>query len=83
MLSALNSLLTPLLQYSVIQQVELERRGTVGCFRVYAGSMLRRQARKVDFVVIDGKKIAAPGAKKRGRIVKSAEAFVVFSIRIA
>jgi hypothetical protein len=45
--------------------------------------MLRRQARKVDFVVIDSKKIAALGAKKRGINVKAAEAFVVFSIRIA
>jgi len=34
--------------------------------------MLRRQARKVGFVVIEGKKIAAP--KKRGRKAKTAEA---------
>jgi hypothetical protein len=29
--------------------------------------MLRRKARKVGFVVIDGKKNTATGAKKRGR----------------
>jgi hypothetical protein len=29
--------------------------------------MLRRQAKKVGFVVIDGKKITATAAKKRGR----------------
>ena len=83
MLSAFRSFLTPLLQYSAIQQVEISRHGTVGCLRMYAGLMLRGSARKLDFVVIDGKKIAAPGAKKRGRNVKSGEAFVVFSIRIA
>jgi hypothetical protein len=36
--------------------------------------MLRRQASKVGHVVIGGKKIAAPGAKKRRRKAKAAEA---------
>lgn len=64
-------------------KVDMERHGAIGRFRMCAGLMLRRQVRKVGFVVIDSKKIAALGAKKRGRNVKSAEAFVVFSIRIA
>ena len=64
-------------------KVDMERHGAIGRFRMCAGLMLRRQVRKVDFVAIDGKKIAAPCGKKRGRNVKSAEAFVVFSIRIA
>jgi hypothetical protein len=44
----------------------MERHGAIGRFRMCAGLMLRRQARKVGFVVIDGKKITATGAKKRG-----------------
>jgi hypothetical protein len=39
-----------------------------------AGLMLRRHATKLGFVVIGGKKIAAPGAKKRGRKAKTASA---------
>ena len=64
-------------------KVDMARHGAIGRFRMCAGLKLRRQVRKVDFVAIDGKKIAAPCGKKRGRNVKSAEAFVVFSIRIA
>jgi hypothetical protein len=45
----------------------MERHGAIGRFRMCAGLMLRRHALKVGHVVIDGKKIAAPGAKKRGR----------------
>jgi hypothetical protein len=48
-------------------KVDMERYGAIGRFRMCAGLMLRRQARKVGFVVIGGKKITAPGAKKRGR----------------
>jgi len=64
-------------------KVDMARHGAIGRFRMCAGLMLRRRARKLGFVVIDGKKIAALGAKKHGRNVKSAEAFVVFSSRIA
>lgn len=46
-------------------KVDMERHGTIGRFRMCAGLMLRRHAAKLGFVVIDGKKIAAPGAKKR------------------
>jgi hypothetical protein len=53
-------------------KVDMERHGAIGCFRMCAGLMLRRQARKVGFVVVGGKKIAAPGAKKRGRKAKTA-----------
>jgi hypothetical protein len=48
-------------------KVDMERHGAIGRFRMCAGLMLRRQARKVGFVLIDGKKITATGAKKRGR----------------
>jgi hypothetical protein len=64
-------------------KVDMERHGPIGRVRMCAGLMVRRRAAKFGFVVIGGKKIEAPGAKKRGRNVKSAEAFVVFSIRIA
>ena len=73
MLSALNSFLTSLLQYSAIQQVEMSRHGTIGCFRMYAGLLLRRQARKSQ----------RPTRRSTEDNVKSAEAIVVFSIRIA
>jgi len=40
-----------------------------------AGLMLRRRAAKSGFVLIGGKKIAAPGVKaKRGRRARKAEA---------
>ena len=56
-------------------QVDMERHGAIGRFRMCAGSMLRRHAAKRGFVVIGGKKITAPGTKKRGRKAKtSAEA---------
>ena len=42
----------------------MERHGAVGRFRLCAGLMLRRCARKRGFVVIGGKKITAPGAKR-------------------
>jgi len=45
--------------------VDMDRHGAIGRFRMCAGLMLRRQASKAGFVVISGKKIAAPGAKKR------------------
>lgn len=54
--------------------VDMDRHGAIGRFRMCAGLMLRRQARKVGHVIIGGKKIAAPGAKKRGRKAKKAEA---------
>jgi hypothetical protein len=54
-------------------KVDMECHGAIGRFRMCAGLMLRRHAKKVGFVVIDGKKIAAPGAKKpRGRKAKAA-----------
>jgi len=43
----------------------MERHGAIGRFRVRAGLMLCRDAAKCGFVVIDGKKIMAPGAKRR------------------
>ncbi len=48
-------------------KVDMERHGAVGRFRMCAGLMLRRHALRVGHVVIDGKKIVAPGAKKRER----------------
>jgi hypothetical protein len=53
-------------------KVDMERHGAIGRFRMCAGLGLRRHAAKVGFVVIDEKKIAAPGAKKRGRKAKAA-----------
>jgi len=47
-------------------KVDMKRHGSIGRFRMCAGLMLRRQAAKVGYVVICGKKIAAPSAKKRG-----------------
>jgi hypothetical protein len=55
-------------------KVDMERHGAIGRFRMCAGLMLRRQAAKAGFVVIGGRKIQAPGAKKRGRKTKTAEA---------
>ena len=48
-------------------KVDMERPGAIGRFRMCAGLMLRRQASKVGHVVIGGKKLTAPGVKKRGR----------------
>jgi hypothetical protein len=52
----------------------MERHGAIGRFGMCAGLMLRRHALKVGHVVIGSKKIAAPGAKKRGRKTRSVEA---------
>ena len=55
--------------------VDMERHGAIGRFRMCAGLMLRRRALKVGHVVISGKRIVAPGAKKaRARKAKAAEA---------
>lgn len=54
--------------------VDMERHGAIGRFRMCAGLMLRRHASKVGHVIIGSKKIAAPGAKKRGRKAKTAGA---------
>jgi hypothetical protein len=54
--------------------VDMERHGAIGRIRMCAGLMLRRHALKVGHVVIGGKKIAAPRAKKRGRKAKAAKA---------
>jgi len=54
-------------------KVDMERHGAIGRFRMCAGLMLRRHAAKVGFVVIGGKKIQAPGSKKRGRKPKAKE----------
>jgi hypothetical protein len=48
-------------------KIDMDRHGAIGRFRMCAGLMLRRHARKVGYVVIDGKKIRVPGAKKSGR----------------
>ena len=53
-------------------KVNMERYGAIGRFRMCAGLMLRRHAKKVGFVIIGGKEIAVPGAKKRGRKAKTA-----------
>ena len=55
-------------------KIDIERHGAIGRFRICAGLMLRRHALKIGYVVIGGKKIAAPGAKKRGRKAKRTEA---------
>ncbi len=52
--------------------VDIDRHGAIGRFRMCAGLMLRRHASKVGHVVIGGKKIPAPDAKKRGRGAKPA-----------
>ena len=49
-----------------LPKVDMDRPGAIGRFRMCAGLMLRRHATKVGFVVIGGKKIAAPGVKKHG-----------------
>jgi hypothetical protein len=46
--------------------VDMDGHGAIGRFRMCACLMLWRHALKVGHVVIGGKKIAAPGAKKRG-----------------
>ena len=56
-----------------LPKVDMDRHGAIGRFRMCAGLTLRRHALKVGHVVIDGKKIGAPGAKKRGRKAKTAE----------
>lgn len=48
-------------------KVDEDKHGWRGRFRMCAGLMLRSRARKAGFVVINGKKIAAHGVKKRGR----------------
>jgi hypothetical protein len=54
--------------------VDMERHGAIGRLRMCAGLMHRRHTLKVGQVIIGGKKIAAPGAKKRGRKAKAIEA---------
>ena len=54
--------------------VDMDRHGAVGRFRMCGGLMLPRHTLKVGRVVSSGKKIAAPGAKKRGRKIKTAVA---------
>ena len=51
----------------------MDRPGAIGRFRMCAGVMLRRGAKKNGFVVISGKKIGAPGPKRHGRKVKKVE----------
>jgi hypothetical protein len=52
----------------------MERHGAIGRFRMCAGLMLRRHALKVGYAAINGKKVSAPGAKKRGRKAKTTAA---------
>jgi len=54
-------------------KVDMERYGAIGRFRMCAGLTLRRHALKVGHLIIGGKKITAPGAKKRGRKAKQTE----------
>src|SRR5207249_1071581 len=44
--------------------VDMERPGAIGRFRMCAGLMLRRRATKQGFVVIGGKKIGLPGTEE-------------------
>jgi hypothetical protein len=53
--------------------VDMDRHGAIGRFRMCAGLMLRRHASKQGFIMISGKKIAAPGAKKRRRKPQSVD----------
>lgn len=55
-------------------KVDMNRHGAMGRFRMCAGLMLRRHAAKQGFIMISGKKLAAPGTKKRRRRAKTAEA---------
>ena len=55
-------------------KVDMGRHGAIGRFRMCAGLILRRHAAKHGFVVIDSKCIEEPGAKKRARKAKAAEA---------
>ena len=55
-------------------KVDMDRHGAIGRFRMCAGLMLRRHASKQGFIIISGKKIAAPGTKKRRRKLKLAAA---------
>ena len=55
-------------------KVDMVRHCAIGWFRMCAGLMLRRHALKAGHVVIGNKKIAAPGAKKRGCKTKTVEA---------
>ena len=48
-------------------KVDEDKHGWRGRFRMCAGLMLRRVAKKNGFVVIDGKMIASHGVKKRRR----------------
>lgn len=58
-----------------LPNVDMERHGAIGRFRMCAGLMLRRHATRLGYVVIGGKKIGASGAKKpRGRKAKAATA---------
>ena len=50
-----------------VPNIDMAKNGATGRFRMCAGLMLRRHAAKKGFMVIGGKKIQAPGAKKRGR----------------
>jgi hypothetical protein len=54
--------------------VDMDRHGAIGRFRMCAGLMLRRHASKVGHVIIGEKKIAAPVTKRRGRKTKAARA---------
>jgi hypothetical protein len=55
-------------------KVDMDRHGAIGRFRMCAGLMLRRYASKQGFIMISGKKIAAPGTKKRRQKLKLAAA---------
>jgi hypothetical protein len=55
-------------------KVDMEHHTAIGRFRMCAALMLRCHAAKRGFVMIGGKKIMAPGAKKRGPKAKAGEA---------
>ena len=51
-------------------KIDMDRHGAIGRFRMCAGLMLRRNTSKQGLMIISGKKIAAPGTKKRRRKLK-------------
>jgi len=53
--------------------IDMEKNGAVGRFRMVAGIKLRSAAKKNGFVVIDGKKIEAPGTKRRKNIAEASD----------
>jgi hypothetical protein len=54
--------------------INRETNGWIGRFRMNGRQKLAAVARKTGYILISGEKVRAPGAKKRGRKAKAAEA---------